>query len=554
MVKLATSAHLILLVQLSLFGIFGCRMNHKEIGPEPAFPDGGTRLYFADCDPFHWNRETIDLTADPAAACDGNILFRPANNTRLAIWQSNRIRVQGGSLKEGCHLVFSRSSQQAAAEGILSVTYAGIGVNFCKRIALPVGELSKVFDFSEYGTTQFPMDSLVRVQIQIYDSTLQLDTVSTAALSTVSGTGSYVYVGCDPSTICDFYIYLGLANGVGAPNSAYNVAFLNSNGNVDYQIFFENMGGAEIVGNSFRFGPRYGLAYLAAESNGCRDTATFFAYPPPLSFQTDTLGDFPYWSRNFVSDASTVWFWELIEIRYDTVSACSLNVVYRTEWPFFSRRIYGCQPNFVSVYYDQIQSHFWVLQHGVSDTLWGYTYEGHFDSTLIAYNVGNILYRQKWINIVSEDNYLLHTTVTSFAGGSPISIADVPRELASGFSGRAGITKPNNYLGTWYINVFDDSAHWLAKFPILPEYDNEVISDLKILQSDSDIVYQATVDTLYEGFLYGFPIKYSIRSLINQQVFANSEGILPSFQPIDRGYHEHSAKPALHQRSRMGAH
>lgn len=467
----------------------GCR--ESSVTPFDLFPGSGTRLYIAECEPFSWrgrDREAVTLVPDPADACNTNIVFYSSGLT--AVWQSNQFRVAAGSLTEGAHLVFHRDANQASAVTTVAVNYVGLSAAFQRQLELPAGETISSRDLFESGEITAGGDSgVVELTIAVLSGS--------ATLNTYSSTGTYVQVGVDRSALCEFEIDLGLSQGIGQPGSGVNFSYRNAGGEILPSLFLDFTRGAHVDGNVFFFGSQYGLAYLSAESNGCSDTARFTAAAPAQGYRVDTLETVN--RGNLLSDGNHVWFWEDRLLPEDSLACRSVNILYTNEWPLLSHPIYPCQDPVVA-YCDAISRRFWIVQRseGAPDTAWGYALTGSRDTTIIAETIPDgFLYRGMWLNVTGIDRFSRSVSVTPFSGGTSAILGTYPADLTESFGGRVGIGYPGTLGYQWWsVNVFDDDANWIARYPIQSS-EFETIGTVILLSADSVIVFATHSSNTY---------------------------------------------------------
>ena len=91
-------------------------------------------------------------------------------------------------------------------------------------------------------------------------------------------------------------------------------------------------GGARISNShiALMLGPHYGVAYLAAESGGCRDTAAFWSLPGVAAFNVDTLGTWTIRPAIRSPTATYVWFYHLEDQPEDSATPHAVRVDRRS--------------------------------------------------------------------------------------------------------------------------------------------------------------------------------------------------------------------------------
>jgi hypothetical protein len=474
----ANSGRVAALLTLSMFFLIAC--HDKGTGNEPVFPTGGTTLYIADCSPYETDQESIDLVTTPSDACTANILFYAFYGT--AIWHSDRFRAPVGRVTEGCRLVFQRSISEAEYECVFHLTIDGLANHITRRILLPIGETSSIIDISESNIVNAPEDSLVSVTLSLYDST------GNATLITEAGNGSSVFVGIDPSDLCTFKISLGLGNGTGRPGTNLNLSYLNANGDISTSIFFDNTNGAAVDGAIFRFGPLYGLTYLAAASGGCTDTIALYAVPSDQNYRTDLLTAAMPAHYGYLSDGATVWGWDYL-FQPDSVACVRLTVTQINDVMVINHPVYDCT-GAPSVDYDQHRRLIWVIARSAAglDTAWGYSRTGHLDTVETAASIPTgYLCRGQWINTGLADTYLTYANAQPFLGGSSTELPVLPTEISYSFGGDAGIGKPGAAKDdNWSINTFDQNGRWTGHFSL---DGSPFAASVRIIAADSVVVY-----------------------------------------------------------------
>ena len=463
-----------------------CRED-KSLGVPEIFAPNATKLYFGDCDPFTPDQESSDLMYDPSDACGGYIEFPPWWVGTTAEWKSNAFRVQPGTFYEGCHLVFGRDMADAGQITVFRVTFTGLAVQFTRRVEMPVGETSATVDFFEQGTVSLPADTLVRISVQIVDST------GYGALNASSGVGSYVMTGADQATVCRFKIDLGLAQGLGHPNQGVNFSYLNTVYEIAETLAWDFTGGAHVLdGPVLQFGPRYGVAYLTAEAGGCRDSAAFWSRPSRAYLEETlaTLSD--YWWSGFVSDGDSVWLWQVVSNIGDTVTPYRVRVAHRDSSLLFSHPLHDGFLNSGGLVYDQTNHLIWIIQSGWTgqDTAWGYTVSGTLVSIVVFDDIPSEgLYRGQWLRTTAVGTFFRETELLPLYGGPAAASNTYPVELTRRFSGGAGVGYPGFAAeDAWTINLFDSLGNWFARQRVNPP-SGETIYDVRVFSSDLRIVY-----------------------------------------------------------------
>lgn len=460
---------LILFVVLS-----GCERD-KGTGPESGLPVSGTILYFADCNPSS-DAGLGTLTADGSYVCQSNIVLFGSE----IVWRSNLFHDLSSSITEGFHLVFSRDAVQAQDTSYVTVHYGGIGSDITRFYALPPGELVSVREASQTSTVNMPADSAAGVTIGI--------TGYSVRLNAEPGSGSYVAVGVERNTLCEFSIYQGANGGEGDPNGVVNFSYLHAPSDVTSHLFLDYTGGATLSNQVFTFGPRYGVAYVAAESGVCRDTAFFYAPAPAQGFRVDTLT----WQSTALTDGQNVWPY-VYDYAIDTLGACQrVRVYFPSGLLMFDRYVASCS-DLVEVTYDHMNRLIWLIQraNGSPDTAWGYTTTGTLDTTVIAEAIprGDLV-RGRWITSATE-HYVRHLYTTPFTGGTTTFVTDVPEVLTQDSYGFAGIAPPGaTPFSEWTVNIFDTLGNWIARYPIL-DRNNSAAIFAGLISADSIVVYSA---------------------------------------------------------------
>jgi hypothetical protein len=475
-----------------LLSVTGCRQD-KAVGPAPVFPDNGTRLYFADCEPWLEDQESTDLVPDPADACNQNITFYPEEaSTPPSIWRSNVFRPSAGTVTEGYHLVFTRSSESASQLTVFTVVLTGLATQFTRRIEFPLGETTTIIEVTQTGTVSLPEDSIGTVALQIQDS------VGVATLSSSSVAGSFVYTGVESSYLCQFEVDLGLSHGIGQPNGALNIGFLHTSGPVQCTMAWDFTGGASLSGTLFVFGPRYGVAYAVGLSGGCVDTAAFWAPPPSQALRDDTLGTFAltdYWNRHFLSDGNTLWVWDDVPLPPDSAVPRRVRVAYRTEWPIIQHPVWD-RFGQVNVAYDQTRDRIWIVESSSSssDTAWGYMTTGQLDTVVVSDAIpSGVLYRGQWVQVTDTNAFVTEVDLIPFEGGAGVRLGEYPTGIVRSFAGGAGYGLPGvAEYASWSVNTFDVQGFWVGRYPVTVGA-NEHVNNIEVLTAEEMVVYVARV-------------------------------------------------------------
>jgi hypothetical protein len=467
----------------------------KGPGAPDLFPPNATKLYFGDCNPFTPDQESTDLVFDASDACTGNIEF-PRFGGVSARWNSNAFRVQPGTYYEGCHLRVVRDMADAGGVEVLYVAFDGLAVSFLRRVEIPVRETSLIVDLFEEGTVTLPADTMAAISVQITDS------IGGVALDPSYGVGSYVMTGADQATVCRFEIDLGLAQGLGHPNQGVNFAYLNAVSEIRDTLAWDFTGGARVLpGPVLLFGPRYGVAYLTAESGGCHDTASFWAPPGTLlrdeMLERLTTLDFSPWG--FVSDGNTVWWWDRVANGNDTLAPWMVRVLYLTQWPLIEHPVYHTTAD-ISVLYDETRDLIWIVYPVTSggDSAWGYTTSGVLDTAVALGNVPiETMYLGGWLYTTVVDVFFRRAELVPLTGGTPIPLGPYPIELTRQFAGGAGVGYPGVAgYGPYSINVFDSLGNWIARQPVTVNPDEYVLT-VGILAAGHRVIYQVTSSQAY---------------------------------------------------------
>ncbi len=445
----------------------------KGTGPDPGLPGSGTILYFADCNPSS-DSGLGTLIADGSFVCQSDIVLYGSE----IVWRSNLFHDLSGAITEGYHLVFSREALQAQDSSYVTVHYAGIGTDITRYYTLPPGELISVREESQTSTVNMPADSAAGVTIGI--------TGYSVRLNADPGAGSYLVIGVERNMLCEFTIFQGANGGEGDPNGVVNFSYLHAPSDVTSHLFLDYTGGAALSNQVFTFGPRYGVAYVAAESGVCRDTAFFYAPAPSQGFRVDTLT----WQSRALSDGQNVWPYSY-DYALDTLGACQrVRVYFPSGLLMFDRFIASCS-DLVEVTYDHMNRLIWLIQRSESllDTAWGYATTGALDTTVIAESIprGDLV-RGRWISS-SVEHYVRHLYATPFTGGTAAFVADVPEVLTQDSYGFVGIAPLGaTSFGEWTVNIFDTLGNWIARYPIL-DRDNSSAIFAGLVSADSVIVY-----------------------------------------------------------------
>ena len=472
----------------------------KGPGAPDLFPPNATKLYFGDCDPFTPDQESTDLVFDASDACTGNIDFPFWYAGISAQWNSNAFRVQPGTYYEGCHLRFVRDMADAGETAVLYVAFDGLAVSFLRRVEIPVRETSFIADLFEEGTVTLPADTLTAISVQITDSS------GSVALDPSYGVGSYVMTGADQATVCRFEIDLGLAHGLGHPNQGVNFAYLNTVYEIAETLAWDFTGGASVLpGPVLQFGPRYGVAYLTAESGGCRDSASFWSLPGRLLEET-TLATMDSFFYQFISDGDSVWLWQVVSNTGDSLTPYRVRITSRDGSLRFTHPVHGFH-QISGLFYDQTRDLIWILQttYVGPDTAWGYTTTGVLDTFVSFYNIPQEgLYRSQWLQTTAIGTFFRETELLPLNGGPAVSSNTYPIELTRQFSGGAGTGYPGFAAeDSWTINVFDSLGNWSARQRVNPPQQGETIYDVRVFSSDRRIVYALyTYTASYAYYVY----------------------------------------------------
>ncbi len=462
----------LLLVLLVIF--IGCERD-KSSGPESGLPISGTILYFADCNPSS-NSGLGTLTADGSFVCQSEILLFGSE----IVWRSNLFHDLSGEITEGYHLVFNRDAVQAQDSSYVTIHYQGVGTDITRSYVMPPGELISVREESEASTVDLPSDSAVGVTIGITGYSVRLDADP--------GSGSYLAVGTERTTLCEFSIYQGTTGGEGDPNGIVNFSYLHAPSDVTSSLYLDYTGGATLASQVLTFGPRYGIVYVVAESGVCRDTAFFYAPAPAQGFRVDTL----QWQSRALSDGQNLWPY-IYDYAIDTLGACQrVRVYFPSGLIMFDRFITSCA-DLVEVTYDHTNRLIWLIQRSdvQPDTAWGYTTVGTLDTTVIAEGIPRgSLVRGRWISS-AVDHYVRHLYATPFAGGTATFVTDVPEVLTQDSYGFVGIAPPGaTSYNQWTVNVFDTLGNWIARYPVLDRGNGSAVF-AGLISADSVIVYSA---------------------------------------------------------------
>jgi hypothetical protein len=490
-----------LLVSLALV-LSACQENKGMDNPE-MFAPNATKLYFGDCDPFTLDQESTDLVYDPADACSGNIDFPARYQDSTAQWYSNAFRVQPGTYYEGCHLVFARNMADAGEISVFDVTFDGLAVHFTQRVEMPVGQTRFTADLFRQGTVSLPTDSFVKVSIGIKNSS------GRGALDPSVGTGSYVMTGADQGSICRFEIYLGLAQGLGHPNQGVNFEYLYANGEITDTLAWDFTGGAQILdGPVLLFGPRFGVAYLTAESGGCSDSASFWSLPAAM-YEQQTLVTLPaiQWWSGFVSDGDSVWLWQIVANPGDTLTPYRVRVAHLDSSLFFSHPLHTPVPFIDGLFYDETNDLIWVVQSSYvnQDSAWGYTTSGVLREVVSFPDIPTEgLYCGQWLHTTEINRYFRAVERYPLTGGAATSTNIYPIELTRRFSGGAGVGYPGFAAeDLWTVNMFDSLGNWIARQRVNVENAGETVYDVQVFSSDRRVVYALyTYTASYEFYVH----------------------------------------------------
>ncbi|HEY3294316.1 MAG TPA: hypothetical protein VGL38_02660 [bacterium] len=475
-----------------------CKQDDKAVGPEPVLPDG-TQLMFANCDPFSFRhqvglQESVTLVSDPTLACDGSVEF-VAGET--ASWTSAGFQIPAGTYREGFHLALNRTINGAEIPAVIQTSFRGLATQFTRVDTMPVGNsgeaLNKVIEAAQTGTVGM-LDSARTVTFTV----TALSGRFTANLNR-GVEGSFVKIGADPSTLCQFRVYLDSQHGIAFDTlHAFDLSFHSTAGAVSDSIFLDFTHGAHMLTDSrIQLGDKYGVTYLAAASGGCRDTLSFWAIPPMQSYRRDNLGVFP--AGNIISDGRDVFLYGVYAA--PDSSPCGIVRVVRdstTGHPIVSHPVYNCNDQ-ISVEYDRVAHLVWVIEHSTGpDTAWGYSIEGVLDSTVIAdsFPIGR-LFQQYWVVDQSSAQDPLRREIARypFTGGSAVSTQAYPTELTEQFAGGAGLGFPGAAVNdsTWSVHVFNPDGHWISAFSVDGAGTG---TSVRLVMADSVIVYSVS----YSGF------------------------------------------------------
>lgn len=480
----------IILLLAGLAGV-GCHES-KSPGPKPLFPEGGTTLFFADCDPFDsspYDRSEVTLRPDARDVCPAEISFSPG---QIARWQSNHFRVGTGTYTEGFRLMLERTPQNAATEATVAVDFVGIAATFTREFTIPAGEVFSTLETAETANSPHPADTLFAVSITIraIDAAFRLNVNP--------GQGSFVKTEGERSELCEFRFNLGLGGGTGEPSQAVNFGYENVLGAIATAIVHDFTRGASVAGTLFEFGPQYGIVYVAAESGGCRDTAAFLAPPPSRGFRVDTLGNFT--TGDLLSDGQNVWVWELRQASQGTDACREVRILHATGVPLIVHPLASCSEP-VTTYFDMAANQFWIILRYASaqDTAWGYTLGGVLEQVEIADEIpAGMLYDGRWLFETYRNAYIRRFELLPFTGGAPMLLDDFPVELTEQFAGRAGLAFPNSIdSNDWMINIFDAAGNWTARYPVRVQ-ENQFLQSISILSSGNRIVYSVGLNSVVQ--------------------------------------------------------
>jgi hypothetical protein len=486
-----------LLVLLPVFLVLmlasGCKREDKATGPEPILPQGGVRLMFADCDPFRFRvglQDAITLTSDHNYACNGTVQFVPRQQ---ATWISGAFQVSPGSYQEGYHLAFERDLSDAQASiAVLQITFQGIATQFTVTDTMPMGNsgesLRKVIEVGQTGTVVAGDTSRsVMITVSDLESVVRLNLASDA-------NGSYVQIGADPSAVCELKILYDSQQGITRelPHT-FVLLYNHAVGTVTDSVYLDFTHGAHVTetpSHRLTMGDQFGVAYLASEASGCRDSAAFWAIPSMQAYREDTLGFFPM--GNILSDGSSVWYYRTYTAPHDStpcgVFNVSLNSINGT--PVLAHPIYNCSAT-VTAAYDRVNRLIWVIEHTTAgDSAWGYTRSGVLDSVVAADVIpGGFLYQGLWVQDNGSDLLRRSIAELPFTSSAPVIQRLYPAELTEQFGGNAGIGYPGAGRDTTFsINTFNDLGFWTGQFPIAVGDSDQILSVNTIL-ADSVIVY-----------------------------------------------------------------
>jgi hypothetical protein len=466
------------LLILLLLIVTGCERN-KTTGPKSVLPEFGTTLYFAQCDPTITS-ELGGLNPDGTQACQSDIALYGGEY----VWRSNSFYNLSGSVAEGYRLLLQRDVQFSHDTTIVWVDYEGVANHFQRSLQLLPGETTSSFEVSETADVPSSADSGITAAIHVSGSNVRLNADP--------GSGSLVIVGVDRSRLCEFAIYQGFNGGEGERNGAVNFSYLNAGQSVDAHLFLDFTGGASVNNQLFYLGPRYGIAYLAASSGLCRDTAVFYAPPPALQFRVDTLEG----TASTLTDGQQMWPYS-VDYPNDAGACARVRIYYPGGSLMLDQTYPSCSP--IGLTYDQKFHLIWVIQRDdvAPDTAWGYTTNGILDSTVVAETIPNgDLVRGQWVASSLDGYYVRHVYFSPFEGGAVISQIDVPGVITQDYHGLAGVAPAGaTSFNEWTVNVFDSSGNWIARYPILgnPNYyqTSFQVAAANIIAADSVIVYQA---------------------------------------------------------------
>lgn len=474
----------------------GCKREEKATGPEPTLPEGGTQLMFADCDPFGFNhqiglQQSATLVADSRYACSGTVQFLVGDS---ASWISGGFHVPAGSYREGFHLVLERDLNNATTPAIFAILFRGIASQFTVIDTMPAGSggdaLRQVIEIGQTGTIG-ASDSLRPVSLTVMDLS-----GSASVNLNANANGSFIKVGVDPVALCQFRILYDTQDGITrVRNHAFDLIYDYPYGGIADSVFLDFTHGSRMESNHrLQMGDQFGVAYVASESGGCRDTAAFWGLPPTQPFRVDVIrNDFAL--GNIVSDGQFVWFWDIQATPQDSFH-CGFVRVNRDSilgTPLVHRPIRNCSAP-INVQYDRSTNLIWVIQQGTgADTAWGYDHSGVLDTTVLISNApGNAhLYRGYWVQQTGRD--LLRRTIVEipFAGGTDLPPQTYAAEITEDFAGGAGIGLPGaGRTQSWSVNAFDANGNWIAQYAIeSPDPAQQLLLSVSILTADSLIAY-----------------------------------------------------------------
>ncbi|RPH94605.1 hypothetical protein EHM69_06945 [candidate division KSB1 bacterium] len=463
--------------------LMGCHQD-KSLGPQPAFPEGGTRLYFAECEPlvdYPVLQESVTLSADPEDACGQHIEF---NAYSAFSWRSNFFASASGTIREGCHLVFVRSVAEAANAGAVAVQFHGLAVNFYREIVLPAGETVFAIDEIESAAVPDAPDSARYISIYIRSIS------DTFRLKSSFPDGSFVYSEANRNGLCEFTISLGLSQGIGSPNGGVNFYYEHAASAVHAYFLRDFTGGAWVENTFMHFGPRYGACYLVGEAAECRDTAVFWSPAPEQHYRTAVLATLNGWP-SLLSDGQHVWLYGTSWLQQETGPRREVRITNRDDVLLVAHAIWDSVGS-VRLAYDRLNQLIWIVERMADrmDTAWGYTPEGRLDSTIISESIpfGNIRQGQ-WVVDYEHDAYVRTISAEPLNGGSSVVMGEYPTDLSNSFAGEAGYAYPGiGNMDSWSINLFDANAHWIARYP-LTGGGSESVHNVRILLADEVIVY-----------------------------------------------------------------